>query len=77
MHASISSGADTQLEGFVGFIRAILKQWKVPGAAVSIVKDGSILFSQGFGLRDRERGLEVTPHTLFPIASCTKPFTDL
>src|SRR5919199_580964 len=38
---------------------------------------GAVIFCQGFGLRDVGRRLEVTPHTLFPIASCTKAFTTL
>lgn len=49
----------------------------VAGAALAIVKDDQILYSKGFGLRDIEGKLPVTPHTLFAIGSCTKAFTAL
>jgi CubicO group peptidase (beta-lactamase class C family) len=77
MQAPATSEATTRLEGFADFVRATIGAWKVPGAAVAVVKDGAVIFCQGFGLRDVGRRLEVTPHTLFPIASCTKAFTTL
>ncbi len=42
-----------------------------------IVKDGSLIFSQGFGLRDRERRLEVTPPHPVPHCLLRKAFTAL
>lgn len=47
----------------------------VPGLAVGIYKDGKVIFSEGFGFRDREAQLPVTPATLFAIGSSTKAFT--
>src|SRR5947209_2156500 len=64
-----------QLHGFDEFVRDIMRDWKVPGLAIAVIKDGEVIFSQGFGKRDVEAGLEVTTQTLFPIASCTKAFT--
>jgi len=49
----------------------------VPGAALVIVKDDRVVLLKGFGLRDAERGLPVTPDTLFGIGSATKTFTAL
>jgi CubicO group peptidase (beta-lactamase class C family) len=49
----------------------------VNGAAVIIVKDGEVGHSRGYGLRDAEKGLPVTEHTLFPLASVTKAFTTM
>ena len=64
-----------QLRGFDEFVRGIMRDWKVPGLAISVIKDGEVIFSQGFGKRDVDGGLDVTTRTLFPIASCTKAFT--
>lgn len=50
---------------------------RVPGAALVIVKDDRIVLLKGFGLRDVERKLPVTPDTLFGIGSATKTFTAL
>lgn len=46
----------------------------VPGCAAAIVKDDKVVYLKGFGTRT-VGGKEVTPDTLFPIASCTKAFT--
>ena len=49
----------------------------VPGAALVIVKDDRVVLLKGFGLREVERKLPVTPDTLFGIGSSTKTFTAL
>jgi CubicO group peptidase (beta-lactamase class C family) len=59
------------------FVRETMDKWKVPGLALGIAKDGEVLLSEGFGLRNVENALPVTANTLFPIASCTKAFTAL
>lgn len=56
-------------------INASMKEWKVPGAAVAIVKDQSVLYMKGFGVRELGKNEPVTPDTLFDIGSCTKAFT--
>jgi CubicO group peptidase (beta-lactamase class C family) len=63
------------LNGFDGFVEQVMKDWKVPGIAVAIVKDGKVVYAQGYGYRDVKRGLKVTPNTLFAIGSCSKAFT--
>jgi len=59
------------LEGFDDFMAAAMKEFKVPGAAVAVVKDGKIILSKGYGYRDVAQRLPVTGATLFPIASIT------
>jgi CubicO group peptidase (beta-lactamase class C family) len=63
------------LKGFDTFITKTMEEWKVPGLGISIVKDGKVIFSKGFGFRDVKKGLRVTPKTLFAIGSCSKAFT--
>lgn len=48
---------------------------RVPGVAVAVVADGEIVLSRGFGHRDVEKELPVTPHTVFAIGSSTKAMT--
>jgi len=67
--------AKQALAGFDSFVTEAIKAWEVPGLAVAIVKDGEVVFAQGFGLRDVAHKLPVTPKTLFAIGSCTKAFT--
>ncbi|MBN2082743.1 serine hydrolase [bacterium] len=60
-------------------LRKLVPEWlpacRTPGAAVGVVMDGEVIFSEGFGLRDIENELPVTPQTRFHIASVTKTFT--
>ena len=65
----------TSLKDFPEFVDEIMKEWKVPGLAIAIVKDREVIFSEGFGFRDVKRGLKVSPQTIFAIGSCTKAFT--
>jgi len=75
--SSFAAAQSTQpdLKGFDGFVEQVMKDWKVPGIAVAIVKDGKIVYAQGYGHRDVKRGLKMTPDTLFAIGSCSKAFT--
>jgi CubicO group peptidase (beta-lactamase class C family) len=52
-----------------------MADWKVPGAAVAVVKDGKVALTTAYGQRDIETGLPVTPSTQFLICSITKTFT--
>jgi CubicO group peptidase (beta-lactamase class C family) len=63
------------LKGFDRFAAAAMAELKVPGLAVAVVKDGRLIYAQGFGFRDLERKLPATPHTVFGIGSCSKAFT--
>jgi CubicO group peptidase (beta-lactamase class C family) len=53
----------------------VIRTWKVAGFAVAVVEKNKVIYAKGFGYRDYEKKLPVTPETLFPIGSCTKAFT--
>ncbi len=63
------------LDKISDYLDTTMAYWKVPGLAMAIVKDGEVIFAEGFGHRDIERQLPVTPATLFAIGSSTKAFT--
>jgi len=53
----------------------MLREQHIPGLAIGIVQDGSLVYSRGFGLMNLdEPGKPVTPETLFHMASITKLF---
>lgn len=45
-----------------------------PALAVSVVKDGSVVYSRGFGFRDLDHQVNVTSSTVFGVASLSKAF---
>src|SRR4026209_469353 len=48
---------------------------QVPSLAVAVAKDGKIIWEEGFGWADRENRLPATEHTLYSLASISKPIT--
>jgi len=46
-----------------------------PGAAVAIVKDGSIIYKKGYGLANLEYDIPISTSSIFHIASISKQFT--
>jgi CubicO group peptidase (beta-lactamase class C family) len=73
--AGTAQATTAALDGFDAFITQAMKDWKVPGMAIAIVRDGQVVHSRGYGLRDVEGNRPVTPQTLFAIGSSTKAFT--
>lgn len=51
------------------------REWKIPGMAVAIIKDGEVVLARGYGVRDINKQEPVDEQTLFAIASNTKAFT--
>ena len=64
-----------KLGDFDGYMAKILQDWNTPGVGVGIVIKNNLVFAKGYGYRDYEKKLPVTPNTLFQIASNTKLFT--
>jgi CubicO group peptidase (beta-lactamase class C family) len=63
------------LAGFDEYILDEINTYQVPGLAVAILHKGEIIHMKGYGLRDVDQNLPVTPETLFAIGSCSKAFT--
>ena len=73
--ASAPAQSDWSLSGLDDYLAATMKQFKVPGVSVAIIRNGQIILSKGYGYRDIERQLPVTSKTLFAIGSVTKSFS--
>src|SRR5262245_65729999 len=67
--------ATKRLEGLDATINGLLKETQIPGLALAVVEDGKVVLLRGYGLRDLEKKLPVTPKTLFAIGSISKSFT--
>ena len=69
--------SDETFKGFDEFVEEVMADWKVPGLSLAVIKDGKVIYEKGYGFRDIENKLDVTPETIFPIASTTKAFTGM
>jgi CubicO group peptidase (beta-lactamase class C family) len=56
-------------------VAAAMRAFQVPGVAVGIVKDGKLIFSKGYGVREVGKPGRIDADTLFHIGSNTKAFT--
>ena len=66
---------DRALRGLDDFVARVMKEWQVPGLALGVIQDGKPVLLKGYGYRDVEKRLPVTPRTLMAIGSNTKSFT--
>ncbi len=46
-----------------------------PGCALSVIKDGKIIYERGYGMADLDHNVPITPATVFHVASMSKQFT--
>ena len=46
-----------------------------PGCAVGVVKDGTLVYSRGYGMADLGSGMPLTPRSVFDVCSIAKQFT--
>jgi CubicO group peptidase (beta-lactamase class C family) len=67
-----TSAYSQPLEDFDTYVDGAVRDWEVPGLAVAIVKDGRVVFSKGYGLRELGKPEPVDTQTLFAIGSTTK-----
>lgn len=69
-----ASSAD-RFSGVREYIRTELVQRSIPSVVVAVAQDGKIVWEEGFGWADRERRIPATAHTLYSLASISKPIT--
>jgi CubicO group peptidase (beta-lactamase class C family) len=55
-------------------VEDVVNRFALAGLAVGIVKDGELVYAQGFGVRSLATQEPVTPRSLFHLASIAKPF---
>jgi CubicO group peptidase (beta-lactamase class C family) len=63
------------LDGLDPYVASVMKEWHVPGLALGVIQDGKPVLLKGYGHRDVEKRLPVTPRTLLAIGSNSKSFT--
>src|ERR1700721_3988783 len=70
-----AAAIDDLLPEFDTLVVDAMSEWKIPGLAIAVVRDGAVVLLKAYGERDVEAGLPVTTATQFTICSITKTFT--
>ena len=71
----VGNAQDIDVKKLDKYIEAARVKWEIPGMAVAIVKNGKVIHSKGYGLRNVAKKTKTNEHTLFAIASNSKAFT--
>ncbi|HWI64173.1 MAG TPA: serine hydrolase [Symbiobacteriaceae bacterium] len=64
-----------RIDDFEAYARQVLDRYLCPGLAVGLAQKGELTYFKGFGFRNVEHQLPMTPDTVMGIGSCTKSFT--
>jgi CubicO group peptidase (beta-lactamase class C family) len=67
-HADPATTLDT-------YTAKVVRDWQIPALAISVVKDGRVVLSKGYGVRELGKPGAADAHTLFAIGSTTKAMT--
>ncbi len=65
--------AGTLSEEFLARLPQMMEFGNVPGLSVAIIKDGSVAWARGFGVREAGSNSPVDNETLFGVGSLSKP----
>jgi len=69
------TSTDKKVADFDAYVARAMQEWDVPGMAITVVKDGKVLFKKGYGVRELGKPGAVDTQTLFSCASTTKAMT--
>lgn len=73
-YARVRADSNALSKEITEIIENTMKCQNNPALAVSVVKDGSVVYSRGFGSRDLDHQVNVTSSTVFGVASLSKAF---
>lgn len=73
--ANPATAQETRIEAAIDALFAPWDKPDSPGAAVAVIRDGTILFSKGYGRASLEYHAPIGADTVFHIASVSKQFT--
>ena len=77
-HGQIPTSATVPNPDFDGVRARILEALsagEIPSMSVAVAKDGQVIWEEAFGWANREERVPATPHTMYSMASISKPLT--
>lgn len=73
--ASRAGAKDPGVASLDQYIAKAVKDWRIPGLAIAVVANDSLVFAKGYGVLDLAKPERVNEHTRFAIGSTTKAMT--
>lgn len=75
LSSRVAIGQERSLSSLDQYFERARKDWSVPGMSVTIVKDGQVILSKGYGSKSIKTPGPVDKETLFMMGSTTKAMT--
>jgi len=70
-----SAQAADPLTGLDAYVKKSMEAWETPGLSIAIVKDGKVVLTRGYGVRQQDGKAPVDADTVFAAGSISKTFT--
>lgn len=71
----LSDPVDAVVADLEDYIPARMREAGIPGLAIALIRDGEVVWTEGFGVANTITGEPVTPETVFEVASNSKVVT--
>ena len=78
VHAQVPTSATVPNPRFEEVRNTVLEAitaGEIPSMSVAVAKDGEVIWEEAFGWANREEMIPATPHTMYSMASISKPIT--
>jgi len=72
---SLQAQQSPDLAALDRYVAAAVRDWNVPGLAIAVVKNDSLVFAKGYGVIELGKPAPINEHTRFAIGSTTKAMT--
>lgn len=73
--AAQSASRSLDLRDLDAYVTRSVREWRIPGLAIAVVKNDSVVFAKGYGVRELGKPGAVDAGTRFAIGSTTKAMT--
>jgi len=70
-----TAAAADRFDEIRAIIRTEVERKSVTSLSVAVAQNGRIIWEEGFGWADREKQIKATEHTVYSLASVSKPMT--
>lgn len=72
---SMASGQSEILSQVDSYTKQVCSDWRIPGLSLSIIKNDSLIWAKGYGVREMGSNVPVDEHSVYQIGSVSKSFT--
>src|SRR5687768_11320914 len=72
---TVAGAQATEFAALDAYIERAIAEWQVPGLAIAIVRNDSVVHARGYGVRKVGEPARMDERTMFAAASTTKAFT--